>query len=142
MNRSFRFVLVVLFVLLLTECLSYGDYPSGALVKAIAMQESGGNDKAVGDKLLGSKAYGALQVRQPCVDDVNRKCGTHYLAKDCLGNRALSELICREYIDLYATEKRLGHKPTDQDMARIWNGGPNGYKSLLTVSYWTHIKNF
>ena len=148
MNCSFLFLVGLLAVLLLTECFSYGDYPSAKLARAIPVKESGNNDQAIGDKkdLLGRLrptsewAYGAFQIRQPCVDDVNQALGTRYKASDCLGNRKLSELIFREYINLYATEKRLGHKPTDQDMARIWNGGPNGYKSLFTVSYWAKIQ--
>ena len=40
----------------------------------------------------------------------------------------------------YATEARLGHKPTVQDIARIHNGGPNGYKLAATVGYWNLVK--
>jgi len=143
MNRSFRFLIILFLAMLLGECLSYGDFPSDKLTKVIPVKESGNNDRAIGDKKtkLGLSrppsewAYGAFQIRQPAVDDVNRALGTHYKSSDCLGNRKLSELIFREYINLYATEKKLGHKPTDTDMAGIWNGGPEGWKSILTVAY-------
>ncbi len=46
---------------------------------------------------------------------------------DCKG-RAYSERIVRAYIDCYAVKRRLGRKPTYRDMARIHNGGPNGYR--------------
>ena len=143
MNRSFLFVFVLLLTMLVTECFSYGDYPSEKLTKVVPLKESTNNDRAIGDKkdLLGRPrpasewAYGAFQIRQPAVDDVNKILHTKYKASDCLGNRALSELIFREYINLYATEKKLGHKPTDTDMAGIWNGGPSGWRSALTVVY-------
>ena len=40
----------------------------------------------------------------------------------------------------YATEARLGHKPTVQDIARIHNGGPNGHTLAATVEYWNLVK--
>ena len=40
----------------------------------------------------------------------------------------------------YATAARLGHDPTVQDIARIHNGGLNGYKMDATVHYWESVK--
>ena len=40
----------------------------------------------------------------------------------------------------YANEKRLGRKVTNEDRARIHNGGPNGYKKKATVGYWSDVK--
>lgn len=102
------------------------DLPSNALLVAQIQAESGGDDNAIGDKFLSQKAYGCLQIRQPCVDDYNRWHQTHYKAEDCLGNRELSVRIYKDYIDHYATAPRLGRTPTDEDKARIWNGGPVG----------------
>ena len=116
------------------------------LIKALIQNESAdrnypnGNDRAIGDIHLPDPAYGALQIRQPCVDDVNRANGTHYVAKDMLGNRALSIWVFNKYMDLYATEARLGRPVTDEDRARIWNGGPNGWKTDMTVAYWNNAK--
>lgn len=110
------------------------------LVSALISVESGGDDNAVGDKALADKAYGCLQVRQPCVDDVNRKLGTSYHAEQCLGNRALSVRIFQAYIAMYATERRLGRAVTDQDRARIWNGGPSGWRRKSTLAYWAKVK--
>ena len=41
----------------------------------------------------------------------------------------------------YATKKRLGHNPTAEDIARIHNGGPNGFKKGGTEGYWEKVKN-
>ena len=40
----------------------------------------------------------------------------------------------------YATERRLGRTPTYEDVARIHNGGPNGYKKTATYKYWQKVK--
>ena len=44
------------------------------------------------------------------------------------------------YMKRYATEARLGHAPTDEDLARIHNGGPNGYKNPATLDYWRKVQ--
>ena len=41
----------------------------------------------------------------------------------------------------YATEARLGHPPTNEDLARIHNGGPDGYKKPATVGYWQKVQS-
>lgn len=41
----------------------------------------------------------------------------------------------------YATTKRLGHAPTDEDIARIHNGGPNGHKNPNTEGYWKKVES-
>ena len=109
------------------------------LVDAMIKVESGGDDWAVGDKHLIDKAYGCLQIRKPCVDDVNRVYKTTYTAQGMLGNRRASLDVFDKYLAIYATEKRLGRPVTDQDRARIWNGGPTGWKRSTTEGYWTKV---
>lgn len=109
------------------------------LVDAIIKVESGGYDYAIGDRLLTFSAYGPMQIRWPVVLDVNRSYGTDYRARQCLGERELSIEIFQKYMSMYATASRLGHEPTDEDVARIWNGGPNGYKKTSTVIYWRKV---
>ncbi|MFO0718719.1 MAG: hypothetical protein U0522_01690 [Candidatus Paceibacterota bacterium] len=111
------------------------------LITAIIEVESGNNDSPEpGDKNKKDWAYGCMQIRQDCVTDVNQRFGTNYTSKDCHGNRELSVWIFRKYMEIYATEARLGRKPTDEDRARIWNGGPNGYKRSDTKSYWAKVQ--
>ncbi len=116
------------------------ERPPAELLRALRVVESKGNPQVVGDRHLRQWAYGDLQVRQPCVDDVNARYGTKYRAVDCLGNPALSAEICAKYINLYATQQVLGRRPTLEDMARIWNGGPTGWKKTSTRKYWTKVK--
>ena len=113
-----------------------------AFVMALIMQESGGNNLAIGDN---GAAHGPLQIHKCCVDDVNkyRKAQgwkQYKFPSDCY-DRKKSESILTTYLHLYANEKRLGREPTVEDYARIWNGGPNGYKRKATVKYWEKLKN-
>ncbi len=111
-----------------------------SLVQALIQVESGGDDNAIGDKNLINKAYGSMQIRQPVCDDVNKIHGTNIKATDMLGRRELSIDTFNKYMAIYATEKQIGRKVTDQDRARIWNGGPTGWKRSTTLSYWTKVK--
>jgi len=110
------------------------------LVDALILVESGGNDYAIGDLDLKDKAYGCLQIRKPCVDDVNRFFGTKHKAEDMKGNRELSKDVFAKYISIYATESKIGRPVTDEDRARIWNGGPTGWKRESTVAYWKKVE--
>lgn len=114
------------------------------LTQAIIMVESGGNDNAMGDKHLKYPAYGCLQIRQPYITDVNRVFGTSYTPEHCLGltGHDISIDIFNKYMSIYATPKRMGREVTAQDIARIHNGGPNGWKVGYTIPYWLRVKKF
>ena len=110
------------------------------LIDALIEVESNGDDNAEGDMHLQNHTFGCLQIRLPVCIDVNNKFNTSIEPQDMLGNRALSIDTFHKYISIYATAARLGREPTDQDCARIWNGGPNGYKSGATVHYWEKVE--
>ena len=140
--RKFFPILAVLIVVSWVGLRLRADYPPDTLVTALIQHESTNRDSPPpGDQKLANWAYGPLQIRQPCVDDVN---GLHldkpHKAAECQGNRPLSIWICREYINMYATKAKLGHTPTVEDMARIWNGGPDGYKRSSTLVYWADVQ--
>ena len=59
-----------------------------------------------------------------------------------MGDRALSEETMRRYMARYATPARLGRSVTQEDVARIFNGGPNGYKDSYTKRYWEMVKRY
>ena len=56
------------------------------------------------------------------------------------GSQQYSEKVMQAYMNKYATKRRLGHEPTDEDIARIHNGGPNGYREQGTMAYWNKVK--
>ena len=39
----------------------------------------------------------------------------------------------------YATQSRLGRNATNEDIARIHNGGPNGWRNPNTEGYWRKV---
>lgn len=110
------------------------------LVDALIIVESNGNDFAMGDLGLKDKAYGCLQIRKPVCDDVNKAYGTKYTPEQMLGNRELSVWVFKKYIELWATEQNIGAPVTDEHRARIWNGGPSGFKKTATIAYWEKAK--
>jgi hypothetical protein len=137
----FRLTFIMAFSFLALQAqAACAETPSDRLIAALIQVESKGNDRAHGDLHMKQQAYGPLQIRQPVCDDINRRFGTNHHAEDCLGNRALSVELCKQYLSMYATEKRLGREVTDEDRARIWNGGPQGFKKSSTEKYWDKVQ--
>lgn len=106
------------------------------LLAALIAVESSGNDRAIGDH---GKAFGCLQIHQAVVEDVNRVYGTHYRHADVF-QRKTAIVVADRYLSIYATRNRLGHDPTNEDFARIWNCGPSGWKGSVTDGYWNKVK--
>ena len=106
------------------------------LLPALERVESSGNPTAIGD---GGKALGILQIWDVVIADVNRAKGTSYTHRDAF-DPAKARAICRAYLSIYCTPRRLGRQPTMEDAARIWNGGPNGFKKAATKKYWQKVK--
>jgi len=102
------------------------------LIKALMEQESNGNPNAIGDK---GKAHGCLQIHKCAVIDVNRHFGTKYKHSDLLGNVSLSKEICRKYWQIYAPDNA-----SPEELARLWNGGPDWRKDPDTIVYWRGVK--
>ena len=69
---------------------------------------------------------------------MNRAHGTRYTHRDAF-DPAKARDICRRYLAIYCTPKRLGRQPTMEDAARIWNGGPNGHRKSQTEKYWQKV---
>ena len=105
------------------------------LIPALEQVESAGNPAAIGDN---GRALGVLQIWDVVVADVNRAKGTRYTHADAL-DPVKARAICRAYLSIYCTAKRLGREPTMEDAARIWNGGPNGHKKKATEKYWHKV---
>ena len=107
-----------------------------ALLAALIAVESGGRDMAIGDA---GQAIGPLQIHRAVVDDVNARYGTHFRWQG-MTNRADAVFVADRYLRMYATPSRLGRSVTDEDRARIWNGGPDGWRRKATERYWQRVK--
>lgn len=101
------------------------------LAAALIAIESGGNNQAVGDH---GRAVGPLQVHAAVVVDVNRAFHAHYEHRR-MTNRAEAVAVLDRYLWLYAQPARIGRPVTDEDRARIWNGGPDGWRHRSTLGY-------
>jgi soluble lytic murein transglycosylase-like protein len=106
-----------------------------ALLMALIMVESGGNDRATGRE----GEMGPLQIRPILLRDVERITGRTFTDEDAF-NRQTACGIALVYLNHYATEKRLGREPTLRDYALIWRHGPQGWKRPDPSPYWEKVK--
>lgn len=106
------------------------------LILAMIAVESHGDNAARGP----NGESGCLQITQAALDDVNESQGTVFFHHADTLDRDRSVAICKLYLARWATAHRLGHEPTLEDMARIWNGGPYGHFKGATLVYWVKVR--
>ena len=108
------------------------------LMSAIIAVESNGKANAIGDN---GQAYGILQVHKSVVQDVNRIYSLRHTHQDMFNPERAKQvftLYTKYYGDLY--QKKAQQPATAEIIARIWNGGPNGYNNPATLKYWKKVK--
>ena len=104
------------------------------LLSAIMSVESNYNDSAYN---VYEDAVGCLQIRKCMVDDVNRilhrqKSDLRFAYDDrWLRNKSI------KIFDIYCKYYGL---TTAEEIARCWNGGPQGMNKPLTVTYWKKVQ--
>lgn len=95
--------------------------------------ETNHNPTAKGDN---DQSFGILQIQLNAIKDVNETFGTDYTHQDAFDIVCAEEIfelyIKRWTINLKKNEKR---DATEEDIVRIWNGGPKGYKRNSTLKY-------
>ena len=91
-------------------------------IMLLSMVESIGNPHAIGRH----GELGMLQMTSAYVQDAAEYAGKDWTHEDAI-DEILAIKIFRAYMARYATEERLGRPVTLEDIARIHNGGPNGY---------------
>ena len=114
------------------------------LWSAIVTVESGGDPQAFSS----SGAAGIAQIREVCLVDCNRIArqkglDLHFVPADRFDPdkaRQMWDLYLSYYGDQY--EKATGQPPTDEVYARIWNGGPSGWRKDSTLEYWGRVQAF
>lgn len=97
----------------------------------LATVESNCNPDILGDD---GAAWGMYQIHSAYAEDAG------YAHKDALDPVVSGEIV-RAYMNRYATEERLGRPVTLEDVCRIHNGGPNGYKRSSTDDYWNKCQD-
>ncbi len=103
---------------------------------ALIAVESSGIDNRIGD---GGKAFGCLQLHKSYVADASEHAGLDWTHDDAF-DRVESVQIFAAYMERYATPERLGRAVTAEDIARIHNGGPNGWRRDSTRKYWSKVE--
>ena len=112
------------------------------LLNRMLCVESGGDICAIGDN---GRSLGPYQIMESYYKDAVehdpslKDGGYTYNNVAGPGGKEYSERVLEAYMDRYATVKRLGREPTNEDIARIHNGGPNGYKKESTLTYWEKV---
>lgn len=101
----------------------------------------------------GKTSTNVYQISSVYLKDVNRivaesfkvdGCTVHpaYFYPNEVESRSASELMMKLYWEYYGYRyfKETGKLPTYEVLARIHNGGPNGWKKPSTVKYWQKVK--
>jgi len=105
------------------------------IIKAIMLVESEGNIKAVGDGHKQHKAYGLFQLRQPAVNEVNRKYGM---------SRTMTEIRESEELQIAYAALYLQYliDTLDSEDAGItaYNVGLTGYRKGRRGNYLKKVK--
>ena len=98
-----------------------------ALLSAMIAVESSGNDLAIGD---GGRAWGALQITQAVLDDVNCIQTVIHFTRSACFDRGTSVVIAEVYLGHYCADDASW-----EILARTWNGGPHGARKPETLAY-------
>lgn len=121
---------LILFLLLLFPSPAYTD-----LWEAIVWRESRGRVDAFNPAEL---AAGIVQIRPIVIADLNRIAGYEKWKLTDRWCPAKSWMIFREYTGYWIT--RFDLEDTAENRARIFNGGPRGYRKTSTLGYWQDVK--
>lgn len=106
------------------------DAKDTKLIAAIIYVESRGDSMAHNKR---EDAVGVLQIRPIMLREVNRLLGYDKYNLEDRWSKAKS-------IEMFEVIREHTTNPTDEKLARNWNGGWNGYKKPSTLKYWNKVK--
>ncbi len=121
---------IVFFILLSISVSNAPALVADSLLAAIIHVESRGDTLAHNIK---EDAVGVLQIRPIMVKEVNRVLGfDKYTLQDRWDKQ--------KSIEMFNVIRHNTPHPTNEKVARNWNGGPNGYRKNSTLKYWVKVK--
>ena len=96
------------------------------------------------------RAVGVMQIRPICIKQVNETYelrvyatfGRPLVVEDCQ-SEAISRWVAVQYLT-YCRDtfiEKNGRNPSMFELARCWNGGPNGYRRQSTIEYQRRFMN-
>ncbi len=126
-------MIYLLFIYLIFQPTSSSDgvVRSNSLVDAVMYVESRNNPNAWNKR---EDACGVLQIRPIMIKDVNRILKRNQYTLNDRWNKTKSIEI------FYIIQEYYSPNGTPERIARVWNGGPNGYKKQQTLAYWHKVK--
>ena len=129
-------IYLLLFIYLFQPTSSFdGVVRSNTLVDAIIYVESRNNPSAWNKR---EDACGVLQIRPIMINDVNRILSKKNTPKVYTLNDRWNKTKSIEIF--YIIQEYYSPNGTPERIARVWNGGPNGYKKPQTLAYWHKVK--
>ena len=120
-------------LLALTTLVGPGRTPQDehrALFDAIHQVETDGRHHVVGD---GGRSRGPYQISAAYWKDACRHGGVNWSYSRHVWSRPHCEQVMKWYWDRYDAR-------TDQQRARIHNGGPSGHRKSSTLRYWYKVR--
>ena len=89
----------------------------------------------------GATSANVYQLRRIYVRDVNRINGWSIRYDDAIRDPSIAKRCILAYWRHYARsyERRTGRKATAETLARMHNGGPDGWRETVTVRYWRRV---
>ena len=102
------------------------------LIAAIIQVESGGDTLAYNSK---EDAVGCLQIRPIMVREVNRLVGKDSFTLSDRWSKVKS-------IQMFNILRSHLKGASDEQIARVWNGGYNGHNIPQTMQYWNKVKKY
>ena len=122
---------ILLFILLSISVSNAPALVADNLIDAVIHVESRGDINAHN---VGEDAVGVLQIRPIMVQEVNRVLGfDKYTLQDRWDKQ--------KSIEMFNVIRENTPNPTNEKVARNWNGGPNGYRKNSTLKYWDKVQN-
>ena len=129
-------IYLLLFIYLFQPTSSFDGVARGnTLVDAVMYVESRNNPNAWNKH---EDACGVLQIRPIMINDVNRILSKKNIPKVYTLNDRWNKTKSIEIF--YIIQEYYSPNGTPERIARVWNGGPNGYKKPQTLAYWHKVK--
>jgi hypothetical protein len=111
----------------------YRDTCDSQFKAKIGQIESNNKDFTIGD---GGRAYGRYQIHQICLKGSGLMDLLRYTHHDMFDSTKAEQVFWATMgIHSHTFAQRHGRYPTYEELARMWNGGPNGYKKQSTLNY-------
>ncbi len=109
-----------------------------SLYKAVCAVESSNSTNPMSKRELPSGELGEAQIRPCVIEDLKLFRDMEYSKQDRL-NPVKSFEIFDAYTRLWIQRRNL--EDTYENRARIWNGGPTGYRKEATLGYWAKVQS-